>query len=47
MDMDGQLHATAALRPVKEPQSPIRPEAGSTPEPVWMLWSGEIILGLG
>jgi hypothetical protein len=39
--MSGQLHAPAALPPVKEPQIPIGQETGWDPEPVWMLWSKE------
>jgi hypothetical protein len=39
MEVSGQLHAPAALTPVKEPLVPIGWEAGWDPEPVWT--SGE------
>jgi hypothetical protein len=47
MDMAGQLHVPAALRPEKGLQSTIKTEAGWIPEPVWVLGIREIILGLG
>jgi hypothetical protein len=41
LDGDDQLHASAALTPVKEHPVPIAEEAGWVPEPVWMLWRRE------
>jgi hypothetical protein len=39
--MNGQLHASAALPPGKDPQVPIEMEAVWAPELVWMLLSKE------
>jgi hypothetical protein len=38
MDVSGQLHASAALTPGKEPPVPLD-EAGWVPEPVWIPWT--------
>jgi hypothetical protein len=38
MEVSGQLHAPAALPPVKEPLLPIGQEAGWTPEPFCTRW---------
>jgi len=47
MEVTGQLHAAAALRPRKGPLLPIEEEAGCDPEPVWMRWytRHKILLG--
>jgi hypothetical protein len=39
MEVSGQLHASAALLPEKEPPVPIEWEAGWAPDPVSTLWS--------
>jgi hypothetical protein len=41
LEVNGQLHASAALPLVKEPPLPIGLEAGWTPEPVWTTWRRE------
>jgi hypothetical protein len=41
MEVNGQLHAPAALPPVKRAPIPVLQEAGLAPEPVWMLWRRE------
>jgi hypothetical protein len=38
MDVSGQLHATAALPPQKEPPVPIEYKAGWAIEVVWIFW---------
>jgi hypothetical protein len=38
MDMSGQLHASAALLPEKEPLVPVGYDAACAPEPVWTRW---------
>jgi hypothetical protein len=38
MEVSGQLHATKALPPGKEPLIPIGQEAWWDPEPVWRRW---------
>jgi hypothetical protein len=38
MEVNGQLHAPAALPAGKEPLVPIGQEAGWAPEPVWTRW---------
>jgi len=38
MEVSGQLHAPAALLPVKEPMVLIVEEAGWAPEPFWTRW---------
>jgi hypothetical protein len=44
MEVNGQLHAPAALSTGKEPLIPIVYEVGWTPEPMWTLWSTETSL---
>jgi hypothetical protein len=41
LEVSGQLHATAALPPGKEPLVPIVYEVGWTSEPVWKIWRRE------
>jgi len=41
VEVSGQLHAPAALSPVKEPLVPIGQEAGWAPKPFWSRWFGE------
>jgi hypothetical protein len=41
LELNGQIHAPAALTPAKYPPAPIGYEAGWAPEPVWMLWRRE------
>jgi hypothetical protein len=41
MEVSGQLHASAALLPGKEPPIPSGYEVGWTPEPVWTTWRRE------
>jgi hypothetical protein len=41
MQVSGQLYASAALPPEKEPLVPIGEEAVQVPEMVWMQWSRE------
>jgi hypothetical protein len=38
MELNGQLHAPAALLPGKEPPVPIGWETGRASEPVWTRW---------
>jgi hypothetical protein len=40
-EMSGQLHASAALPPGKEPLVPTGQDAGCAPEPVWTRWRRE------
>jgi hypothetical protein len=39
MEVGGQLHASVALLPGKQPHVPIGQVTGWAPEPVWTLWS--------
>jgi hypothetical protein len=41
LEMSGQLHASAALPPQKEPTVLIGYEAGWIQEPVWTTWRKE------
>jgi len=41
MDVNGQLHAPAALLPGKKAQIPIAEEVGWVPVPVWTRWQKE------
>jgi hypothetical protein len=41
MEVSAQLHAPAALPPVKQPPVPITFEAGWAPQLVWALWRKE------
>jgi hypothetical protein len=46
MEVNGQLHAPAALSPGKELPVPTGYEVRWAPEPVWMLWRRENLLPL-
>jgi hypothetical protein len=46
MEVNGQLHAPAALPPGKEALVPIGQEAGWNPEPFWTWWWREKFPGL-
>jgi len=39
MEASGQFHPSAALPPRREPSVSLKQQAGSAPEPVWMLWN--------
>jgi hypothetical protein len=41
--VSGQLNATTALPPGKEPLVLIGQEGGWAPEPVWMMWRRKIL----
>jgi hypothetical protein len=41
VEASGQLHALAALPPVKDRPVPTGQEAGWAPNPVWSLWRRE------
>jgi hypothetical protein len=46
IEVNGQLHAIAALPPGKESPVPIGYEAERAPEPVWTRWQKEKSLPL-
>jgi hypothetical protein len=44
VEVNGQLHAPAALPPGKDPTISIASEAGWPPQPIWALWRSKNLL---